>query len=128
MSFFSYFIVYGVSFAYFAYLVRLVRLSKIHLIDFFFNLLICVVPPIYVTFYFSIERIISGLGIKTPFLVLFASFIVMLFLYISRIVIFLHKAEKRQTRIIEELALITHELNALKKSDINESANILDRA
>ena len=124
MSVLTYLIVYGVCFAYFVYLVYLVRLSKINLVDFFFNLLICVVPPIYVTFYFTIERVISNIGIKTPFLVLFASFLVMLFLYISRIVIFLHKAEKRQTRIIEELALLSYELNALKKGATNESTKI----
>jgi hypothetical protein len=76
---------------------------------------ICIIPPIYITFYFQIEFILSTLGIQTPFLILFASFLVILFLYITRIAILLHNAEKRQTRIIEELALISYELNAIKK-------------
>jgi hypothetical protein len=115
VSWFVYLLTYGVCLAYLSYLVRLVRLSKINLVDFFFNLVICIIPPIYVTFYFQIEVILSDLGIQTPFLILFASFLVILFLYISRIAILLHNAEKRQTRIIEELALIGSELNDLKK-------------
>lgn len=127
MSWFVYFLTYGVCLAYLVYLIQLVRLSKINLVDFFFNLVICIIPPIYVTFYFRIEIILSDLGIQTPFLIIFASFLVILFLYISRISILLHHAEKRQTRIVEELALISYELNALKNGTANESEYSFDR-
>lgn len=109
MRTFSVLVVYGVCLSYFVYLVRLVRRRQFNLLDFFFHSLICVVPPLYISFFEPISAALAFLGIQTPFLVLFGSFLVILFLYISRIVMLLHAQEKRQTRLIEELALLSYE-------------------
>jgi hypothetical protein len=110
--------VYFAGLAYFVYLLVLVRKKRINLIDFFFNSIMCIVPPIYITFYSKIAKLLLGFGIETPFLVLFGSFLFLVFLYVSRIVILLHDAEKKQMRMLEEFALMDYRLRrSQRKAD-----------
>lgn len=116
MSVYSYVLVLGICFSYLVYLTILVRQRRLDLLDFFFHSIISIVPPIFMLCYNPLANVFLSLGIRTPSFIFFGAFLVILFLYISRLMVVFHQVEKRQTRLIEELSLLNADLHKLKEN------------
>lgn len=114
MSVYSYVLVFGICFSYLVYLMMLVRQRRLDLLDFFFHSIISIVPPVFMLCYNPLANVFLLLGIRTPSFVFLGAFLLILFLYISRLMVVFHQVEKRQTRLIEELSLLKADLDQLK--------------
>ena len=95
------------------YLWVILRRTADHTIDLYdFAMLstVAVVPTLFALFPATTQTIASLLGVAFPFVLLFGLLLAVLFIFIHRLTVKLHKLENDNRLLIQELSLLKHNI------------------
>lgn len=95
---------------YLSVLLRRTAEHKIDLYDLVMLSAVAVVPTFFVLFPATTQMIAGMVGVAFPFVLLFGMLLAVLFIFIHRLTVKLHKLEHDNRLLIQELSLLRHNI------------------
>ncbi|MEK7382600.1 MAG: DUF2304 domain-containing protein [Elusimicrobiota bacterium] len=102
-------LVASVSLGYLSFLVYRVLQGRIDFYDLLMLSTACLLPALFV-FWPGFAQALGALaGVAFPFIVMFGSLILVIFIFLHRITVKMHEAERLHRLLVQEVALLRHE-------------------
>ena len=105
------------------YLIILIKNTIRNSIDFYDFLLlstVALIPSFFVFFPKVVVSLARIVGVEFPFLILFGSLFLIIFIYLYRLIIRINSNHNRIITIIQEFSILSNKLHQEKKNDDNE--------
>lgn len=96
------------------YLIFAIRETSLHRLDLYDLMMlstVAVIPWLFVIFPKQALYLTNFFGVKFPFVIMFGSILVSIFLFLNRLTVKLHELQKLNRELVQEMGILKERLN-----------------